>query len=154
MRKILLTLITALSTIGLCSADPIPPDYSSSTLQIIAPIALNYVWNFAILALVLHRVVKINLRFALFILILTVLGLLADLMSLIVGLKLPSQINFTFWILSAGIVLFALSFSLAKTILKISTRFCTIVGIIYAIFSHPIIGIKLILPILDIPIPL
>jgi len=154
MRKILLILVTVFLTIGLCSADPIPPDYNSGILQIIAPIALNYVWNFAILAFVLHRIVKVNLRFALFILILTVLGLLADLISLIVCLKLPSWIGFTFWILFAGIVLFALSFSLAKTILKVSTRFCTIAGIVYAIFSHPIIGIKLILPVLDIPTPL
>ncbi|GEM_PF-7063294 len=152
MRKILLILVIMLSTIGLSSADPIPSDYSSNTLQTIAPIALNYVWNFTVLAFVLHRVVKIGLRFALFILTLTILGLFADLMSLIIciGLKLPSWIGFPFWIIFAGIVLFVLFFLLAKMILRISTKFCTIAGIVYAIFSHPIIGIKL----LDIPIPL
>ncbi len=154
MRKFLVSLAMLLALIKQCFADPIPAQHQQAfnLLQIIVPIAINYAWNFAILGFTLHELgVMIGLRFALFILTLTVLGFVIDFVTYFLTLSLGFGFGFgfIFWVIFAGLMLFLLAFSLTKVFFKLSERRCAIAGAIYAIASNPAIGILFVLPLLS-----
>ena len=146
--KMSLILLTALIALKPCFADPIPVPPSPTHvvfIQLTAPVLINYLWNFVIIGAILNSFeIKVkSRRFFLFVLVLTLTGLIIDVATFFLRAD-----NFLGWILVAGISLFVLSFSLTKLFYKLSRQKCIISGLVYAVASHPIIGITFIVPIL------
>jgi hypothetical protein len=145
--RILVLLITFLVLLNPCLADPIPsppPPTHPVFIQLTFPLLVNYLWNFLILSVVFTSFgIKVkSKRFPLFILVLTLAGLVIDIVTFFL------KTSFLEWILIVGILLFALSYSLTKLFYKLSNKKCTISGVVYAIASHPLIGITFLIPIL------
>lgn len=133
-----------------CSADPIPvPPLPAHLIfiQLTLPVLINYLWNLLILSAVftLFGTKVKSEEFLLFILALTLAGLMIDVATLSV---FKASFNFYGWVLIVSILLFALSFNLTKLFYKLPKQKCAISGIIYAVASHPIVGITFIIPIL------
>jgi len=139
----MLVLLTFLVLLNPCLADPIP---APPAHVVFIPLLVNYLWNFLILGVVFTSFgIKVkSKRFPLFILVLTLTGLIIDTVTFF----LKVEAGFLEWILIVGILLFALSYSLTKLFYKLPNKKCTISGVVYAIASHPLIGITLIIPIL------
>ena len=137
----MLVLLTFLVLLNPCLADPIP---APPAHVVFIPLLVNYLWNFLILGVVFTSFgIKVkSKRFPLFILVLTLAGLVIDIVTFFL------KTSFLEWILIVGILLFALSYSLTKLFYKLSNKKCTISGVVYAIASHPLIGITFLIPIL------
>ncbi|MBO8183596.1 MAG: hypothetical protein H0Z28_12550 [Archaeoglobus sp.] len=140
--------ISILVTLEPSLADPIPVPPTPTQvvfLQIAVPIMLNYLWNLGVLGIVFYFF-KIEVKakkFLFFILILMLGGLVIDALTLILRF-----VGFIGWVTIVGILLFTLSFSLTKVIYGLGKQRCMALGIVYAVASHPIIGITFILPLL------
>ena len=141
MKLRILVLLTFLVLLNPCLADPIlvPPAH-----VVFIPLLVNYLWNFLILGVVFTSFgIKVkSKRFPLFILVLTLAGLVIDTVTFFL------KTSFLEWILIVSILLFALSYSLTKLFYKLSNKKYIISGVVYATASHPLIGITLIIPIL------
>lgn len=135
-----------------CLADPIPvspPPAHVMIAQLLAPVLTNYLWNYLVLG-VAFTLIGVNVKsrkFPLFILILTLLGLIVDVAMVGIAMFIV-KIGFVEWIIIVGLLLFALSFSLTKLLYKLPKQKCIVSGLAYAVASHPIIGITFIIPIL------
>ena len=144
----ILTAFIALIALKPCFADPIPippPPTHMAFIQFTVPILVNYLWNFVIIGAVLNQFgIRIkSKKFLKFILALTLTGLIIDITTFFLNTS-----NFFVWVLITGFLLFALSFSLTKPFYRLSRGKCVISGLVYAIASHPIVGITFIVPIL------
>ncbi len=152
---LMVSLISLISLIEPCFADPIPvppPPTHIVFIQLTTPILVNYLWNFTILGVLFHyfKVRVRNKKFALFILALTFLGLFIDGLSYALALTFAT-LNFPpnfMWILFAGVLLFIPAYSLTWLVYKLSKRRCCVSGLVFGIASNPIVGITFIVPIL------
>ena len=144
-----LMFLIASVVINPCLADPIPvppPPMHVMFVQLAVPILVNYLWNFVILGAIFNSFgIKVkNRRFLLFILVLTLTGLIIDVATFV----LKADPNFFGWISIVGLLLFLLSFSLTELFYKLPRQKSVISGLAYAVSSHPIIGITFIIPLL------
>lgn len=124
-------------------------------LVVVLPIVVNYLWNLVILGLVFN-VFNIKIKekkFFLYILVLTLAGLVIDIVTLVMHYVLG--LGFFEWTITVGILLFLLSFSLTRLFYRLSRQKCIVSGLVYGTLSHPVIGIMLILPLLEgiTPVP-
>ncbi|MBC7115284.1 MAG: hypothetical protein PWR13_65 [Archaeoglobi archaeon] len=156
IRISLMMFLIASAVTGPCLADVIPvppPPVHVKIIQLAVPILINYLWNFVILGAIFSSFgIRVrSRRFFLFILVLTLTGLIIDVVTLIlaVGATITLKLNLFFeWIFIVGFLLFLLSFSLTRLFYKLPRRKSIISGLAYAVLSHPIIGITFIIPLL------
>ncbi|ADC64654.1 hypothetical protein Ferp_0480 [Ferroglobus placidus DSM 10642] len=145
-RRAILSLIGLITLIEPCLAVPPPPAHVALIL-LIAPVIVNYFWNFTILGLLFRHfnIGVISRKFALFIAILTLLGLCIDGFTYLLGLNFfadPPQSLFL-WFLLAGILLFITACSLTRLVYRLPKKICFISGLVYGAASNPAAGILL-----------
>ncbi len=144
MRKIIVSavLISVLASMGIGVADVLPAHRISFSTILLTIFLLNYAWNFLIMALA-FKVAKIGIdrRYPLYILSITLLGLIVDWISYVSLLGVNSHFGFVLWILFTATGLFIVAFVVAKALFKADVRSSTIVGLVYSIASNPVIGL-------------